>query len=112
MDRKPPFLIDYLHEGRRFAFMLLGPESWAEAEAHLASIRANALVEGSDVALIPVEAVAALAETVLAQLSKAGRAAELMDAGAAILAAASVQARGGTGDAEQLAVALLREASF
>lgn len=49
VDHRPPFVVDYFVGNRRFSFLLHAPDSWAEAEAHLAAIRATAFVEGSDV---------------------------------------------------------------
>ena len=46
-SRKPPFLAEYTHGGRRFSIEV-GGDSWDEAEAHLQSIGANARIIGSD----------------------------------------------------------------
>ena len=112
-DRRPPFLIDYTHAGRRFSFALAAPESWDEAEAHLAAIRETGRVEGSD--LVEIEArtldqLVLLADLLLTRLAVRGDAAKMMEPGAAILASAAVLARGGEGDAEALAVSLIQAA--
>lgn len=44
-----PFVVDYLlPDGRHFSFLLEGPASEAEAEAHLRAIQRFAWIEGSD----------------------------------------------------------------
>ncbi|WP_439532050.1 hypothetical protein [Polymorphobacter sp.] len=115
MERSPPFLIDYTHHGRRYSFALAAPTSWAEAEAHLVSIRETAKVEGSDLVEIEgrvIDELMLLADLVLARLAARGEAARMMEAGAAMLAAAATLAGGGRDDtrAEALAVTLLQAA--
>lgn len=46
IEHRPPFLVDYVHDGRSFSFILEGPGDWADAEAHLRSIRVNSIVIG------------------------------------------------------------------
>lgn len=54
-DAKPPFVVDYRHKGRSYSFHLWA-ESWAEAEAHLGSIRFTGRIVGSDAVEIPTNA--------------------------------------------------------
>jgi hypothetical protein len=95
-----PFLVDYTHEGRPFSFLLLGPGSWPEAEAHLASIKAGAIVTGSDVVEIPVDEQlgrmlaqwAGEAEALLSAHVAAGKPVEVALTGAAVLSASCLVA--------------------
>jgi hypothetical protein len=94
VTRAPPFLVDYMVDGRQFSVLLLGPASWAEAEAHLAAIAATGMVEGSDVVEIDaaglarlVEQWAAEAEALLNLHTAAGAPQEMTLAGAAVMAA-------------------------
>lgn len=94
-----PFLVDYLHEGRQFSFLLLGPGTWAEAEAHLASIKVGAMVVGSDVVEVPAELLARMlarwadeAEALLGAHVAAGRPVEVALTGAAVLSASCLVA--------------------
>lgn len=97
VTHSPPFVVDYRHEGREFSFILLGPASWADAEAHLASIRASAMVKGSDVveldaaAVMPaLDAWTAIAEALLAAFARAGQPQEMALAGSAVAAASYI----------------------
>lgn len=93
--RRPPFVVDYTVDGRRFSFLLLGPESWADAEAHLAAIRATAAVEGSDVTEIPARAIdlfVEAAEALLAACAAAGRPDEMALTGAAVMTGSAIAA--------------------
>lgn len=124
-DRKPPFLIDYAVDGRRFSFMLLGPASWAEAEAHLAAIAATGRVEGSDA--VEIEAFpearalgvwAEMADALLAALMNAGvdgrararrGADEMALTATAAMAASMITAGLNRGEAAVAAAAMLDE---
>jgi hypothetical protein len=115
-DRKPPFLVDYAVDGRRFSFMLLGPTSWAEAEAHLAAIAATGRVEGSDAVEIEafpearaLEVWAELADALLAALMNAGRADQMALTAAAAMAVSMVTAGLNRGEAAVAAAAMLDE---
>jgi hypothetical protein len=114
-DRKPPFVVDYSVDGRRFSFLLLGPTSWAEAEAHLAAIGATGMVEGSDVVEIEAPHARALniwveqADALLAALLMAGRSDEMALTAAATMAASFVTAGLNRGEAAVAAAAMLDE---
>lgn len=123
-NRKPPFVVDYSIDGRRFSFLLLGPTSWAEAEAHLAAIGATGVVEGSDVVEIeapPATQVASApmaralniwveqADALLAALLMAGRSDEMALTAAATMAASFVTAGLNRGEAAVAAAAMLDE---
>ena len=56
-DHRPPFVVDYRHDGRRFSVILEYPADWADAEAHLRSLRMTAWLEGSDRAEIATNVV-------------------------------------------------------
>jgi hypothetical protein len=113
-DRKPPFLIDYTHAGVRHSFALAAPESWDEAEAHLASIRETGRVEGSDLVEIDaklLDGLVLLADLLLSRLAAKGEAARMIEPGAAILAAAATLSSGGDQTvAQALAVRLIEQA--
>jgi hypothetical protein len=114
-DRKPPFVVDYSIDGRRFSFLLLGPTSWAEAETHLAAIGATGMVEGSDVVEIEAPHARALniwveqADALLAALLMAGRSDEMALTAAATMAASFVTAGLNRGEAAVAAAAMLDE---
>jgi hypothetical protein len=46
--RRPPFVVDYFHDGRCFCVILEAPANWADAERHLRSLKLNAEIVGSD----------------------------------------------------------------
>lgn len=46
-DHRPPFVVDYIHEGRSYTFHLEGPENWVDAERHLRSLKRTSVVVGS-----------------------------------------------------------------
>ena len=48
IEHRPPFAVDYCHDGRRFVLVLEGPSDWRDAEAHLRSLRQTAEVVGGD----------------------------------------------------------------
>lgn len=115
-DRKPPFVVDYTVDGSRFSFLLLGPASWAEAEAHLASIGATGVVEGSDaveIAAFPqaraLETWAEAADVLLAALMNAGRADQMALTATAAAAVSMLTAGLNRGEAAVAAAAMLDE---
>jgi hypothetical protein len=55
-NHKPPFLAEYTHRGERYS-VIVGGDSWAEAEQHLRSIGNNGRVVGSDVISVSANAV-------------------------------------------------------
>ena len=55
MKQEPPFLCEYIYDGRRFS-ATIGGDSWEEAERHLKCIGANGRIVGSNVSSIPVNA--------------------------------------------------------
>ena len=112
-----PFLVEYLHEGREFSFLLLGPGSWPEAEAHLASIRASGIVAGSDVVEIPVEQLERMlarwadeAEALLGAHVAAGGPVEVALTGAAVMSASCLLAGLDLASAEATALDVVRAA--
>lgn len=115
-DRKPPFVVDYTVDGLRFSFLLLGPASWAEAEAHLAAIGATGVVEGSDA--VEIEAFpqaralgiwAEEADALLTALMTAGKSDEMALTAAAAMAVSFVTAGLNRGEAAVAAAAMLDE---
>lgn len=57
MSHKPPFLIDYRHQGRTYSLHLLAPRDWEDAEAHVRSLAMTAKVIGSNVQTIRANSV-------------------------------------------------------
>jgi hypothetical protein len=113
ITRNRPFLVDYTHAGRTFSFLMLGPASWAEAEAHLAAIGATGRVEGSDVVEIDADALARLvtqwtaeAEALLNVHRDAGAPQEIALAGAAVLTAGFLVAGLDRAEADTCAAAM------
>lgn len=93
-DRRPPFVVDYTVDGRQFSILLEGPADWAEAEAHLAGIRASAALVGSDAVEVPADRALclwlAIADTLLNACTAAGRPHDMALAGAAVMVASDV----------------------
>lgn len=52
VEHRPPFVIDYVHDGRSFSVLVEGATDWEDAEAHVASLRRSAVVVGSDVLVV------------------------------------------------------------
>ena len=48
-NRRPPFAVDYRHDGHTFSVLLEAPANWADAERHLRSLQLTGEVTGSDV---------------------------------------------------------------
>lgn len=112
----PPFLVDYEIDGRRFSFLLLGPENWAQAGAHLDALKGTARLEGSDVVEIEafpearaLEVWAELADALLATLMNAGRADQMALTAAAAMAVSFVAGGMNRGEAAVAAAAMLDE---
>lgn len=57
MAHKPPFLIEYRHQGCVFSLQLLAPKDWPDAEAHVRSLSMTAKVIGSNLQTIPANSV-------------------------------------------------------
>lgn len=115
-NRKPPFVIDYTVDGLRFSFLLLGPTSWADAQAHLAAIGATGRVEGSDAVEIDATAEpralglwAEAADALLTALLADGRIGEMALTASAAMAASFFTAGLNRGEAAVAAAAMLDE---
>lgn len=53
-DRNPPFLAEYRHDGRVYS-VVVGGDTWEEAEAHLQSIAATGTIVGRHASEGPID---------------------------------------------------------
>ena len=122
VPRSAPFLVDYMLDGRTFSFVLLAPGSWADAQAHLAAIKAGAMIIGSDVVEIPATPATLrlmdvlgfwtdFSDALLNGFNAQGAPQEMALAGAAVLASSCIVASIDRATAGEVAAAVL-DASY